>query len=327
MPPQGLVCTEQRTSPISRESQGVETCPLCLQLTIEAMTLLAHLSDLHLLEREHRSRRGLARQRLAFLSTGAPLDAERRIRGSIAALQHALRCGADHVLITGDLTADGEPAQFEVLAEVLCRSGIEPGRVTLVPGNHDAYSRREAFEQALDGPLRAYRATSRPGSCTLLEAAAIAPISTVVEGQWFTRSCGQIRRDDVLSVRRLASRPDLRQRAIVVAQHHPPSHRALLPFEWLDGVENAGAMRELVLERTRVHVLHGHLHRETTRRFCGRAHGQVFAAASLRDGAGVRLYRAEGGVLQETAMSGAILQPVAAKRSGPLAALPLPAFG
>jgi 3',5'-cyclic-AMP phosphodiesterase len=292
------------------------------------MTLLAHLSDLHLLEREHLSRRGLARQRLAFLSAGAPLDAEWRIRRSVFALQHALRCGADHIVVTGDLTEDGEPAQFEVLAEVLCRSGVDPANVTLVPGNHDAYCRRDAFAQALEGPLRAYRATSLPGSCTLLPAAAIAPISTVVEGQWFTRACGQIRRDDVLAVRRLASRPDLRERAIVVAQHHPPSHRALLPFEWIDGVHNAGAMRDLVLERTRVHVLHGHANRELTRRFCGRAHGQVFSAASLRDEGGVRLYRAEAGVLHETVMSAPILQPLATARPQPLgAAMPLAVFG
>ncbi len=280
------------------------------------MTLLAHLSDLHLVERGHERRRGLARRRLAFLSAGTPLDAERRIRKAVFALQSALRMGAEHVLLTGDLTEDGDRAQFEVLAEVLERSGIAPGDVTLVPGNHDTYAERDAFARALEGPLRVYRDSSAAGAHTLLPAAVIVPVSTVIEGQWFTRSAGAVRADEVLRIRRFASRPDLRDRAIVVAQHHPVHARALLPFEWLDGVQNAGCLRDLLLERTRVHVLHGHVHREQTRRLCGRNHAQVFAAPAVRNHeAGrpvVRLYRAEAGKLYETVMAAPILQPLAA---------------
>ncbi|HKU40114.1 MAG TPA: metallophosphoesterase [Polyangiales bacterium] len=285
------------------------------------MTLLAHLSDLHLLERGCEKRRGLARQRLAYLSAGVPLDPERRVRQAVFALQTALRFGADHVLVTGDLTEDGERAQFEVLAEVLDRSGVDPADVTLVPGNHDGYAERDAFARALEGPLSAYRATSAPGAHTELADAVIVPVSTVIEGQWFTRSAGQIKAEDVFAVRRLASRPDLRPRAIVVAQHHPVTPRALAVIDWLDGTQNAGGLRELLLERTRLHVLHGHVHREHTRQLCGRSHAQVFAAASVRDSglaranAGVRLYQAEAGTLRETVLAGPILQPLAAERA------------
>ena len=283
------------------------------------MTLLAHLSDLHLLERECHQRRGLSRQRLAFLQAGVPLDPERRIRQAVFAFQTALRLGAEHVLVTGDLTADGERAQFDVLAEVLQRSGIDPANVTLLPGNHDAYAERDAFARALEGPLHAYQQTSQPGAYTVLPAAVVVPLSTVVEGQWFTRSAGVIKTEDVLAVRRFASRPDLRDRAIVVAQHHPVHARALLPLEWLDGAQNGTLLRDLLLERTRVHVLHGHVRREQTRQLCGRGHAQVYGAAALRDnesvtGPGVvRLYKAEAGKLQETVIAGPILQPLAAK--------------
>jgi 3',5'-cyclic AMP phosphodiesterase CpdA len=283
------------------------------------MTLLAHISDLHLLERGHEKRRGLARQRLAYLSSGVPLDAEWRIRQAVFALQTAHRVGADHTIVTGDLTEDGDRAQFEVLAEVLYRSGLDPETVTLVPGNHDAYSERDAWSRALEGPLRAFRRTSSPGAHTLLSAAVILPVSTAVEGQWFTRSSGAIRDADVHTVRCFASRPDLREHAIVVAQHHPPSSRALLPLHWLDGVQNAVSMRDLLLERTRVHVLHGHVHREITRALCGRANAQVFAAPAVRQKdpmnapARVRLYRAEGGTLTETVVAAPVLQPLAAR--------------
>ncbi|HEX4354604.1 MAG TPA: metallophosphoesterase, partial [Polyangiales bacterium] len=267
------------------------------------MSLLAHLSDLHLLERDHHKRRGLARQRLAFLSTGSPLDAEKRMQRTAATLHAARRAGADHYLITGDLTEDGSDSQFEVLADVLAASKLDPDCVTLVPGNHDGYSDSTAFQRALAGPLRAFQRTSGANARTILPEAVITPISTVVEHQWFTHSRGVIRDEDVLSVRRLASDRISRDRAIVVAQHHPPSHHPVFAMEWIDGVKNAVAMRELLLERTRVHVLHGHTHKLTTKRFSGRSHGQVFSTGSVRDeferGLALRMYKAEEGTLRE----------------------------
>jgi 3',5'-cyclic AMP phosphodiesterase CpdA len=268
------------------------------------MTILAHLSDLHMLERDHRKRRGLAKTRLQFLSTGAALDAEARLQRATRLLQLAQRGGADHILLTGDLTEDGVDAQFEVLAEALHRSGVEPERVTLLPGNHDAYVDFRAFDRALEGPLRAYRATSREGARTVLPDAVVVPISTTIEGQWFTRSRGVIRHRDIARVSRVASDAVSRNRAVVVAQHHPPAHHPVFALEWLDGVDNVAPLRDVLQERARVHVLHGHTHRRTTKHLSGRQHAQIFSAASVRDQHGqpelsLRFYKAEAGQLHE----------------------------
>lgn len=273
------------------------------------MSILAHLTDLHLIERDHHKRRGLSRRRLQFLSFGAALDAEARLTRAISLFQHARRSGADHVLVTGDLTEDGVDVQFEVLAEALHRSRLDPDCVTLVPGNHDGYSDPGAFARALEGPLRAYRRTSAEGALSVLPGAVIAPVNTMIEGQWFTRSRGVQRPDDVVRVRRVASDPISRDRAVVVAQHHPPSHQPLAALEWFDGVDNAFAMRDLMLERTRVHVVHGHIHRRLTRHLSGRSHAQVFSAASVRDQHHdcMRLYKAEGGSLHE--LQGVVVTP------------------
>jgi 3',5'-cyclic-AMP phosphodiesterase len=268
------------------------------------MTILAHLTDLHMLERDHHQRRGMARTRLQFLSTGAALDAEARLRRATRMLQLAMRGGADHILLTGDLTEDGVDSQFEMLAEALDLSGVEPERVTLLPGNHDAYVDFQAYDRALAGPLRAYRATSREGAVTVLEDAVIVPISTTIEGQWFTRSRGAIRSNDVARVRRIASDSVSRDRAMVVAQHHPPSHHPVFAVEWFDGVDNVAAMRDLLYERSRVHVLHGHTHRRSTKHLSGREHAQIYCAASVRDQhdtteLSLRFYKAEAGTLRE----------------------------
>jgi 3',5'-cyclic AMP phosphodiesterase CpdA len=268
------------------------------------MTILAHLSDLHMLERDHHKRRGLSRTRLQFLSTGAALDAEARLQRATRLLQLAQRGGADHILLTGDLTEDGVDSQFEMLAEALDLSGVEPERVTLLPGNHDAYVDFHAFDRALAGPLQAFRATSHDRARTVLDDAVIVPISTPVAGQWFTRSRGAIRMADVARIRRVASDPISRDRAVVVAQHHPPSHHPIFAVEWFDGVDNATAMRDLLQERARVHILHGHTHRRATKHLSGREHAQVFSTASVRDqhdttDLSLRFYRAEAGTLRE----------------------------
>jgi Icc protein len=294
------------------------------------MTILAHISDLHLIEHDHDKRRGMARRRLHFLSTGSALDAEARTQRALATLQKVRRVGVDHVLITGDLTEDGMASQFEVLADVLHRSGLDPDCVTLVPGNHDGYAEPGAYTRALEGPLQAFRRTSTLGVHTLLDDAVITPVSTMIEGQWFTRSRGAVRHEDVLAVRKLASDPISRTRAVVIAQHHPPSHHALFAVEWFDGVRNAVAMRDLVLERTRVHVLHGHVHRRTTKHFSGRLHAQVFSTSSVRDqhdsDCSLRFYKAEEGTLRE--LVGLLPVPQCATsraaKSAPLALSPLP---
>ena len=144
------------------------------------MSILAHLSDLHLIERDHHRRRGLSRRRLQFLSFGAALDAEARLTRAVALLQQARRSGADHVLITGDLTEDGVDAQFEVLGEALHKSRLDPDCVTLVPGNHDGYADPGAFARAMHGPLRAFRRTSGEGALSVLPGAVIAPVSTMM---------------------------------------------------------------------------------------------------------------------------------------------------
>ena len=101
---------------------------------------IAHLSDVHMLDaRPSRARSGYSMGH-RFLSFGRPLDAELRKRKLAHALSASRRVGADHVVVSGDLTEIGAPGEFETLAEVLHDSGIPADRMTLVPGNHDLYT-------------------------------------------------------------------------------------------------------------------------------------------------------------------------------------------
>ena len=129
-------------------------------MPIPGMTRIAHISDVHMLDpNPSRTRSGFS-MRVRFLSFGRPLDAEARQRKLRRSLETAKRVGAQHFVLSGDLTEIGAPGEYETLAEVLHDSGIAPDRMTLVPGNHDVYSTAEAWRWALEGPLAAFAKTS-----------------------------------------------------------------------------------------------------------------------------------------------------------------------
>jgi len=256
------------------------------------MTRIAHVSDLHLVERTHATRRGLSEVRLRYLSFGRPIDFEARVVCAREALRLALASHPDHLCITGDLTEDGIDAQFEVLAEVLHEAGVSPERTTLVPGNHDGYDDPRAFEKALSGPLSAYRKTSLPGSVVVHDRAAIAAVSTLIP-QSFARSAGAVDRAQLTHLAALAEDAWLRTRALVVAQHHPPMRHLAPGLQWLDGLERPEPVRALVERHPHLHVLHGHTHTATDRAVRAGRDAQVFSVPAVVESAEpVRVYEA-----------------------------------
>lgn len=262
------------------------------------MSLIAHLSDLHLLESDFRRRRGLSRYRLAYLNAGRPCDPEVRQERAKEALRQARRANAEHVLLTGDLTEDGVPAQFDLLREVLKGSGFVPEQITLVPGNHDVYADPKAWEHALQGPLRAYRRTSGARGVAVLDGAVIKPFSTVIEKQTFHISCGAIKRTDVETTHKLKSDPICRARTTILAMHHPPLPYKNPMINAVDGTNCSPAMRDLLTSHGDVRVAHGHIHRKVEQRLHDRQHAQVFSARATRDGKdSLALYHAEAGGL------------------------------
>ena len=115
-----------------------------LPLRGERPMRIAHFSDLHLLVARGRARRGASSTSAspagstcassAAASTAPPTSAPSRgrSRGSTS----------DHVVVTGDLTNLALESEFELARDLFERElGLDPSRVTIVPGNHDLYTR------------------------------------------------------------------------------------------------------------------------------------------------------------------------------------------
>ncbi len=266
---------------------------------------IAHLSDVHMLEARPNPS-ALHNLSVQFVSLARPLDARGRARKLRRGLAAAKRAGADHFVISGDLTEVGAPDQFEAFAEELDASGIDPERITLVPGNHDAYTSGEAWRRALEGPLRPYvrGAALEPGHVVERGDVVLLPID-VSCFQSIARSAGVLSPANGDALERRLDDPALEKKAIVVVQHHQPFTHARSAWQWIDGLRGSERLMGLLARHPRVSVLHGHMHKVVDR-IVGLGVSRIFGAPAIVDDAEgeprVRLYDVRDGALESLGM-------------------------
>ncbi len=103
----------------------------------------AHLSDPHLTHLEGVSWRQLINKRLlGYLSWRRKRSAEHRPEVLDALVSDLRRTQPEQIVITGDLTQVGLPDEFRQARQWLEQLG-DSDRITVIPGNHDAYVRTD----------------------------------------------------------------------------------------------------------------------------------------------------------------------------------------
>ncbi|CAN5896854.1 metallophosphoesterase [soil metagenome] len=279
------------------------------------MARIAHLSDIHTLDPQ--LRRSSARYRFAtkFVSLGRPVDPRARAKKLLRGLEAAKASGADHVVISGDLTEMGDASEFEHFANLLDEARMPEDSVTLVPGNHDAYTTPAALLRALDGPLKRYAAASasEPGKVIERGAIVLLPVDTSFF-QSMVRSGGSFTNDAARAVQARIDDPGLRDRSIVLVMHHPPFEgRKNALTEWVVGLSGHTHLLDMLANNPRLQLLHGHLHRVVDRIVdLGKgvagvaARARIFGAPAVVDDAEdrprVRLYDVRDGLLESAGL-------------------------
>ncbi len=259
---------------------------------------VAHVSDVHMLE----SRPAVGSTytwSVRLVSYARRLDFTSRARKLSRALTSAALCGATHFVISGDLTEIGSDAQFDAFAAALHDAKITPENVTLVPGNHDAYTSANGWARALDGPLRAFRGSSAhaPGSVVDRGDVVFLPVDSSCF-QSIARSGGHVTDATALAIESRLADPAFKGRAVVLVQHHPPYAHKSGAWNWIDGLRGAARLTELLSRSENVQLLHGHLHR-ATEHILGKS--RIFGAPAVVDDgetARVRFYDVEGDRLE-----------------------------
>lgn len=268
---------------------------------------IAHLSDVHILD--PKTRRSHARYRLAtkLVSLGRAIDPRMRAKKLARALGAAKASGADHFVVSGDLTELGDQTEFEHFAEVLEDARLPEGSVTLVPGNHDAYTSNGAFQKAMAGPLKRFaRASARePGKIVEGGDVVLLPIDTSCF-QNIVRAGGEFTPDATRAVEARLVDPALRDKAIVLVLHHAPFALHKTPMmQWIDGLRGGTQVIELLKRHPRLQVLHGHLHRVVDRMLevTESTRTRIFGAPAVCDGESqVRVYEVRDGALESMGM-------------------------
>lgn len=228
------------------------------------MPAIAHISDLHLLSLEQFNPTYLLGKRITgavnlLLNRGGeyPVEVAR------AAMRDINAQGVDHVVVTGDLTNLALPAEFRLAREVLEGLELPRSQVTVVPGNHDCYTRgverREQFERTLQpfvrgaiqpGPGYYPRLSLHDGLAVVALSSARASAPLMAVGTLGSR---QLRQAETL----LGSE-GCAGAFRVVALHHPP---LCTHTHWHSQLTDHRALAAMLARVGADLVVHGHIHR------------------------------------------------------------------
>ena len=230
---------------------------------------IAHLSDVHLSPvHGFTPRHWNAKRALGFVNwtTKRRHVHLRTIADQIVA--DIKRHRPDHIALTGDLINIGLPAEYHAAAAWLASVGT-PADVSLVPGNHDIYTRLGSDPGT--GRWQAYMASDEWGQCAGGAAGsgfpyvrragpvAIIGLCSAVETAPGIAT-GRIGADQLAAMarvlERLAAEPVLR----LVLIHHPPLPGQARPRHELS---DAAAVAAAIAGSSADLVLHGHTHLPT----------------------------------------------------------------
>jgi Icc protein len=268
------------------------------------MRRLAHLSDVHLLSEVRFGRDSAYAIRAHAVGLGRAVQPDTRAKKLERALAAVVASDVDRLVITGDLTELGHEAELELLGELLQRSGLAPERVSLLPGNHDAYGKPGGWARALAGPLAPWRRTSaarEDADVTRIDdAGAMLLLFDTTRHQSIFRSGGDFVDAQLVALERHLADAAREGKAAIVALHHPPFvRREGRAWKWLDSLDGSDALGAVLARYPQTSLLHGHHHRERDRDVPARIFG---APAVVDDGAvaRVRIYEVDGDRLVAT---------------------------
>jgi 3',5'-cyclic AMP phosphodiesterase CpdA len=234
--------------------------------------VLAHLSDFHLGFPDGAGVREFLNKRvLGYLMWRLRRRAEHRPEVLEALVSDLRDARPDHIVVTGDLTHLGLPAEFLRARQWLSALG-PPSQVTVIPGNHDAYVRdaqggpvaQWADYMVSDGvsspdpmvPLGLFPTVRIRGAFALIGVSTARPSLPLLA----VGSIGRAQLARLEKVLETTGRQDLYR---IVLIHHPPVPGTVT---WHRRLTDSAAFLAILARQGAELVLHGHTHRTTMQR-------------------------------------------------------------
>jgi len=170
----------------------------------------------------------------------------------------------DHLALTGDLCNVALESEWQAALRWIAATGLPPERVTVIPGNHDAYVPEVIESGIFERLFAAYQtAELRAGTATypfvrLRGEVALVCVSTAVPtgdlGAW-----GRLGAEQLARLESLLGAPEVKARRRVLLIHHPPLVNRLGEDR---NLRDRAALQALLARAGVELVLHGHDHRD-----------------------------------------------------------------
>jgi 3',5'-cyclic AMP phosphodiesterase CpdA len=230
---------------------------------------LAHLSDFHLSSLKKVKVRDLLNKRIfGYLKWRLSRGSEHSPEVLQALVRDLQITEPDHTVVTGDLTHLRLPVEFREARKILHSLG-SPSKITVIPGNHDAYVRTDwnttfdlwADYMVSDGPfLRGEAGTDSQNTFPSLRIrgfVALVGVSTARPSGLFL-AVGSVGQLQLRELERILAETGQQQLFRVLLIHHPP-----LPgtVSWRKRLTDGVALRSILTRQGVELVLHGHAHR------------------------------------------------------------------
>jgi 3',5'-cyclic AMP phosphodiesterase CpdA len=230
--------------------------------------LVAHFSDLHLLSLEgariHHflGKRATGGVNLLFNRGGQfPVAVARALVADVG------EQAVDHVVVSGDLTNLAFPAEFRLVRSILEQLPLPPSEVTVVPGNHDYYTRDSAAHDHFGRAMAGF--STEAGLFPLLQVngdLAVVALNSA-HPSLPLMAYGTLGKRQLREARSLLAAPEHRDRFRLVVLHHPP-HREHV--RWHNRLTDLRAFVSMIREVGAELIVHGHLHRPVRATIAGR---------------------------------------------------------
>jgi len=279
---------------------------------------IAHFSDLHILALEGVQPHRFLNKRLTGYANIALKRGHVHKPSYVRAISREIaRAKVDHVVITGDLTNLALETEFEAVRRLLEEElGLDAKHVSIVPGNHDLYTRGALTKRRFVSYFAEYLTTDLPeigvdlgvGHFPVVKLrgpAAIIGLSTAVPLPPFV-AAGKLGRRQLAELGKALAHPEVAKRTPIVLLHHPAHNPISKVKTLLEGLHDAALLWTTVRDLPRGMILHGHLHRRIQRFLPtsrGRLHAVGATSASLHHEDETRM---AGFNLYELARDGAI---------------------
>lgn len=233
---------------------------------------IAHFSDLHLLSLEGVSLGRFLNKRL----TGwAMLRFHRKSVHKPSAVRavadEVKRAKIDHVAITGDLTNLALEPEFELVRKFIEGDlGLHPDQVSVIPGNHDVYTRGSAHKRRFEEYCRGWIQSDLPefgvehhgarypyvklrGPCAIIGMSTAVPRGPLM-------AAGQFGSAQIDQLQKLLEHDEIKRRTKVILQHHPAHNLRNRVIAYLEGLHDSKRMVAKLARLEHGLILHGHSH-------------------------------------------------------------------